>query len=154
MSCLENLPDLPKFMDYCCRRRHHFFEIKQCGKDGCEFCKPHRLSQEIFEQVKPFPDPEPGDDDHYKSFPQIYGRTTSEKFRPSFNDKPKKKRTLPFRGKLLHVRNADLKLESEECCMWRLVYAKRKFILFYFILLSFATRAGSPQQREPITVGL
>ena len=27
------------------------------------------------------------------------------------------------------------------------------FILFYFILFSFATRAGSPQQREPITVG-
>ena len=30
---------------------------------------------------------------------------------------------------------------------------KITFILFYFILLSFATRAGSPQQHVPIIVG-
>ena len=97
-----------------------------CGKDGCEICKPPRLSQEVFDQIKSFPEPE-RKDAHYKSS-QIYGGKTSEKFRPSLKDKPKKKRTLPFHGKLQHVRNADLMLECEECGMWRLVYAKRKLI--------------------------
>jgi hypothetical protein len=113
-------------MDHCCCRHHYFFEIKKCGKDGCDICKPVRLPQEVFQQIKPFPNPEPGADDHYKSFEQIYGKETTEKFRPSFQNKPKKKRTLPFHGKLQHVGNADLMLECEECGMWRLVYAKRK----------------------------
>ena len=108
---MEDLPDLSKFLDHCCRRRHYFFEIKKCGKDGCKICKPVRLPQEVIQQIKPFPDPGPGEDDHYKPFEQIYGRKTSEKFRPSFKDKPKKKRTLPFHEKLQHVRNADLMLD-------------------------------------------
>ena len=110
-------------MDHCCRRRHYFFEIKKCGKDGCEICKPTRLSQEIFEQIKPFPDQEPGDDDYYNFFLQIYERTTSEKFRPSFNDKPI---NTAISWKVAAC--ADLMLECEKCAMWRLVYAKQMLI--------------------------
>jgi hypothetical protein len=44
---------------------------------------------------------------------------------------------------------------------WRIKFASyidvpvicNNFILFYFILLDLPTRAGSPQQRKPITVG-
>ena len=37
---------------------------------------------------------------------------------------------------------------------WRMASVICPSIFFYFILLSFATRAGSPQQREPISVDL
>ena len=47
---------------------------------SCDICKPVRLPQEVFEQIKPFPDPEPGVDQHYKAFNDIYGTKTSEKY--------------------------------------------------------------------------
>ena len=67
-----------------------------------------RLDSQIFEQLKQFPDPTPGDDVHYLPFATIYGRATSEEHRPSKKKKSSKQRTLPFHGKL---QNADLKLE-------------------------------------------
>ena len=85
---------------------------------SCDICKPIHLPQ-VFEQLKPFPDPEPGVDQHYKAFNDICGTETSEKYWPS----SKKQGTLLFHDKIQHVRNADLMLECEECGMWRLVYA-------------------------------
>lgn len=83
----------------------------------------------MFEQLKSFPDTEPGLEEHYKSFSEIYGTETSKKHRPSLSKKPKKQQTLPFHGKVQHVRNVDLMLECEECGMWRLVYATHKLKL-------------------------
>ena len=81
---------------------------------------------EIFQQIKHFPDPAPGDDGHYLPFASIYGTETDEEHRPSKKLRPQKQGILPFHGKLQHVRNADLMLECEECGMWRLIYTKRK----------------------------
>ena len=123
-SCLQKLPSLARFISHCCREHHYFFEIKKCGITSCDICTAIRLPIEVFQQIKAFPDPEPGEDNHYKPFSQVYGTATSEKFRPSI--KQGRKKTLPFHGKLQHVRNVDMMLECGECGMWRLIYAKRK----------------------------
>jgi hypothetical protein len=70
------------------------------------------------------PDPIPGTDGRYLSFAEVYVSDTSEEHCPSA--KKPKQRTLPFHGKLQHVKNANLMIECEECGLWRLVYAIRK----------------------------
>ena len=123
-SAVLEKKSLSEFMAHCCSEKHYFFEIRKCGSSTCNICQPPRLDCQIFEQLKQFPDPTPGDDGHYLPFATIYGRATSEEHRPSKKKKSSKQRTLPFHGKLQHVRNADLMLECEECGMWRLIYAK------------------------------
>ncbi len=89
-------------------------------------CKPIRLSGVIFDSLKPFPDPMPGSDGHFMAFEEVYGTETTEKHRPSSVKKSSKHCSLPFHGKLQHVKNANLMIECEEYGMWRLVYALRK----------------------------
>ena len=125
-SDLDNVPILSRFLDHCTRQRHYFFEIKKCNQSTCGLCRAVRLPQEVFNQLKPFPDPMPGSDEHYLPFDDAYGSDTSEKHRPSVSKKSSKQRSLPFHGKLQHVKNANLMIECDECGMWRLVYSLRK----------------------------
>lgn len=124
-SDLSSFPPLSRYLDHC-TQRHYFFEIKKCGVHTCGVCKPIRLPREIFEQLKPFPDTMPGSDGHFMAFEDMYGSDTTEKHRPSSVKKSAKHRSLPFHGKLQHVKNANLMIECDECGMWRLVYALRK----------------------------
>ena len=125
-SDLKTVPSIEQFLEHCTHQRHYFFEVKKCGQGQCGVCKPIRLPREVFEQIKMFPDPMPGTDDHYLPFAEVYGSDTSEKHRPSAAKKAARQRTLPFHGKLQHVNNACMMVECEECEMWRLVYALRK----------------------------
>ena len=68
--------------------------------------------------IKPFPDPLPGSDGHYLSFSDVYGSQTSEEHRPTLRKKSSKQKTLPFHGKLQHVKNANITTECEECGNW------------------------------------
>ncbi len=68
----------------------------------------------------------PGSDGHFMAFEEVYDTETTEKHRPSSVKKSSKHCSLPFHGKLQHVKNANLMIECEECGMWRLVYALRK----------------------------
>ena len=79
-------------------------------------CTPPRLSEEIFKQLKPLPDPTPGIDNHYLSFSHVFGQNTSEEHRPSLNLK-KPKKTLPFSASIQHVKNVDMMMFCEECGM-------------------------------------
>ena len=65
----------------------------------------------------------------YLSFDTIYGKDTLEEHHPSLKKKLSKEKTLPFHGKLQHVRNANLMLECEECGMWWLIYVKTKLTI-------------------------
>ncbi|XP_065883057.1 uncharacterized protein [Dysidea avara] len=125
-SAVTENPILSQFFSHCCRERHYYFEIKKCGKDECHICRPVRLASSVFQNIHHFPDPVPADNDHYKSFSDIYGHNTTEEHRPSLKKRSSKEKTLPFHGKLQHVKNANLMLECEECGMWRLIYAKTK----------------------------
>jgi len=117
---------LSQLFSHCCRERHYYFEIKQCGKAECYIYKPVRLELSVFQTIHNFPGPTQAENDHYKSFSDIYGQTTTEEHHPSLKKRLSKKKTLPFYGKLRHVKNANLMLECEECGMWQLIYTKTK----------------------------
>ena len=125
-SDLKNVPSIATFLDHCTRQHHYFFEIKKCGENSCGVCKQIRLPREVFEKIKPFPDPMPGKDEHYLSLAELYGTDTTEEYRPSAMKKSSKQRSLPFQGKLQHVKNANMVVECDECGMWRLLYSLRK----------------------------
>ena len=116
---LESKKDLNTYLKHCCIQRHYSFQIKKCGSDTCNLCKPLRMSKEIFSKLHCLPDPVPGEDGHYKKFDEVFGTDTTESHRPSLSRTPKRKKTLPFVASLQHVRNVDLMLQCDECGMWR-----------------------------------
>ena len=70
-------------MDYCCRSRKYFFEIRKCGRSDCQICGPTVLSTDSFAALQSFPDPVPADGDHYKPFAEVYGTATTQQHCPS-----------------------------------------------------------------------
>jgi hypothetical protein len=67
----------------------HIFKVVDCV---CAFCasgiiKPIRMPADEFARVHVLPDPQPrtrqGEDLHYKTFEELYGTETTEKYRPS-----------------------------------------------------------------------
>ena len=117
---------LAAFLEHCCTRHHYCFQIKKCGSDSCDICKPVRLPKDTFAKIHLLPDPVPGEDGHYKCFDDFLGSETDESHRPSHKVKSKKKKTLPFSASLQHVKNVDLMLQCDECSMWRLLYSRHK----------------------------
>ena len=126
VSAKDLTPLLNQFFTHCCRQRHYFFDILKCGDPDCNICKPPRLPPDIFSKLGHLPDPIPGDDGHYQVFHTVFKTTTTEEHRPSQSGKKTKGKSLPFRASVQHVRNTEMMLQCEECCMWRLIYAKRK----------------------------
>ena len=114
------------FLQHCCVVRHYSFQIKKCGLDTCDICKPVRMSKEFFSKLCFLPDPVPGEENHFKSFEELYGVVTTEEHRPSLHKRPKRQKTLPFSASVQHVRNVDLMLQCDECGLWRLLYSKYK----------------------------
>lgn len=66
-----------------------------------------------------------GEDNHYKSFSEVFGTETTEEC-PSLKSKRKGKNSLPFSGCLQHVKNSNLVIQCSECDMWRLIFSKYK----------------------------
>ena len=123
---LKSCKELNAFMEHCCVRRRYVFSIKKCGKEGCRFCKPPRLPLDIFENLKVFPDPvKKTGSDRYEDFSDVYGKTTTEKDRPSLSQakKSKEKPKRPFRMTAETV--CDV-LVCGECLKPRCLYSKRK----------------------------
>jgi len=87
---------LVAFLEHCCIARHYSFQIKKCGLDTCDICKPVRMSKEFFSKLCFLPDPVPGEENHFKSFEELYGVVTAEEHRPSLHKRPKRQKTLPF----------------------------------------------------------
>ncbi len=129
-------PLLQKFFDHCCTARHYSFTIKKCGEPGCTICHPPRCSPEDFEQLHCLPDPEPGEDMHYKSFEELYGKETTENHRPSLkNTKSKKKdktkstrakHTMPFCPSAARAKNVGITVNCVECEKPRLLFSAKK----------------------------
>ena len=123
--------ELSAFMDHCCVRRRYFICIKKCGGQECQFCKPPRLPPDVFEKLNVFPDPiKKADSDSYEDFCDIFGKTTSEKDRPSLSQSRKKKSkenkpTKPFRMTCETVYGV---LICGDCLKPRCLYSKRKLI--------------------------
>ena len=127
VSAKDLTPQLNNFFTHFCRQRHYFFDIIKCGDPQCQVCKPPRLPLNCFSKLGHLLDPIPGIDGHYKSFEVVFKTPTTEEYHhPSCSGKKTKGKTLPFRASVQHVCNTEMMLQCEECCMWRLVYAKRK----------------------------
>jgi hypothetical protein len=125
--------DAVTFVQHCCEANHYSFDILKCGSSTCYLCKPIRLSEDVFKQLRHLPHPTPGDDGHYLPFSEVFGLTTSEEHRPSFKKKKEvqkksnhQKNSLPFYGSVQHVKNSQLMVQCDECSMWRLIFAKHK----------------------------
>lgn len=125
-ASLKELAGLATFLQHCCCSRHYCFSIKKCGDPVCTICKPVRMPKESFEKLHHLPDPVPGEDGHYTSFTELYGKFTSEEHRPSKQGRKGKQKTLPFSASVQHVKNVDVMVMCEECEMWRLLYSQHK----------------------------
>ena len=128
-SLTKNLPSkqgLVAFLKHCCTRRHYSFQIKKCGSDACDICKPINLPKEVFDSLIVLPDPVPCEDGHYKTLEELFGTETDRNHRPSLQKTPKRKKTLPFSASVQHIKNVDLMLQCDDCAMWRLLYSKFK----------------------------
>jgi hypothetical protein len=121
---LKSREKLSEFMEHCCVRRRYFFSIKKCGKGDCQFCKPPRLPQDVFERLSVFPDSvKKVGSDH------VFGKSTTEKDRPSLSGSAKKKSagkpSKPFRMTSETV--CDV-LVCGDCLKPRCLYSQRKLI--------------------------
>ena len=74
-SAITANASLSQFLSHCCRERHYYFEIKKCGNPDYSICRPVRLNSSFFQKVHHFPDPVPGDNDHYKSLMTFKDKT-------------------------------------------------------------------------------
>ncbi|GBC01659.1 hypothetical protein RclHR1_04280016 [Rhizophagus clarus] len=80
---VANKPKLQEFMEHCCQKCLYFFEIKKCGNNECNICRPIRSNPDVFKELKGLPDPIPGPDDHYMSFSEVYEKKITEEHCPS-----------------------------------------------------------------------
>ena len=114
-----------EFMSHCCHSSHYSFDILKCGVASCSLCRPVRLPMDTLKMLHHLPHPMPGKDDHYAPFTDVFGKPTTEEHHPSLKQKPKKN-SLPFSASAQHVKNTELMVQCDECCMWRLIYSKYK----------------------------
>src|SRR6266540_3540866 len=123
-------------MEHCCTSRHYFFSIKKCGESACTICRPPRCLPEDFEQLHHLPDPVPGEDLHYKSFEELYGKQTTEDHRPSLKNAKiktkgkmkitKAKHTMPFCPSAARAKNVGVTVNCIECEKPRLLFSAKK----------------------------
>ena len=109
-------------MSHCCQVQHYTYCIKKCGEDGCNICKPVRMTKDKFNSLRFLPDPIMGSDDHYLSFDKAYTTTlTSEMYHPSLWGKTVAK-PLSFSPSVQHALNTGITVQCEECGVW---YSRR-----------------------------
>ncbi|UZO09453.1 uncharacterized protein OCT59_029676 [Rhizophagus irregularis] len=122
---IKRRPHLQEFLDHYCTMRHYFFSIKKCGEPNCTICRPPRCPPEDFVQLHCLPDPVPGEDLHYKSFEELYGKQTTENYRPSLKNVKTKakgekkitkgKHTMPFCPSAACAKNVGVVVNCVEC---------------------------------------
>ncbi len=120
---------LEHFLQHCCVRRHYFFEIKKCGDQQCTTCGPTVLPSERFAELQAFPDPVIRQDDkeHFKSFGDCYGTTTTESDRPSLRQAGKKNAfSSEVRGVACRAECVRATVSCSECEKPRCVFAEHK----------------------------
>ena len=132
-------------MEHCCRKRLYFFEIKKCGNDECNICRPIRSNPDVFKELKGLPDPIPGPDDHYMSFSEVYEKKTTEEHCPSLqNRKPrnvpsnigkKGENGMDFSPTAQFGKNVRTVVKCVECNKPCVLYARHKISEEQFRLL-------------------
>ena len=70
--------------------------------------------------------PDPTNENHYKSFSDSYGTDTTKAFMPSRNITASKGHEIPFSPLVQHAKNTNLKIMCTECNKPQIIYAKKK----------------------------
>ena len=105
-----------------CKSRHYLFSVKKCSDINCQFHLPTRMDN--FETLEHLPDLIPNGE-HYEPFENVYGNETSEKHRPSLNEKIKKNKNIPFNPTKQTALNVGATIICEECRKSRLLHAAK-----------------------------
>uniref|UniRef100_U9TKM5 Uncharacterized protein n=1 Tax=Rhizophagus irregularis (strain DAOM 181602 / DAOM 197198 / MUCL 43194) TaxID=747089 RepID=U9TKM5_RHIID len=99
--------------------------IEDNSKKNCHICNPVRCDTETWLKIHNFPDPIPTlDGKKYKSFEELYGKETTEEYRPSLKEKKKSNENnneMGFRPSTL--------IQCGECDKWHVndvIYSKSK----------------------------
>ena len=116
-----NYKDLLTFLETHTRSRHYFFQIKKCNQEACKVCNSPRLDLTTFSTLNWLPDPEccAIDANKFLPFGSLYGKETTEKFRPSLKDKKEEDKGRDFSAS--KARNVII---CGECLKPRIVYAQ------------------------------
>ena len=125
MAAIEKRENFMEFYKSHCQRRHYFFSVKKCSDVNCTFHLPPRMDD--FENLHHLPDPVPKGE-HYESFEAMYGKETSEKYRPSLNEKAKKDKQIRFNPTKQTALCVSQTIVCEECGKPRLLHAAKKVV--------------------------
>ena len=101
------------------------FSINKYDDISCTVCLSPRLNNGVFSTLSHLPGPVPNGE-HYKSFDDIYGSTTSECHLPSLHEKEAKGHKIPFNPSAQTAKNTGILLICEECIKPRLTHSQRK----------------------------
>ena len=111
---LEKKEAYQEFLIHHCKVRHYMFSIKKCTRDSC-VCKPPRLPMEVFESLNHLPDPVPDDDDHYKAFDDLYGKSEmSKEYHPPLKQSEAKNSGMPFSPSAQSANNTSTVIQCHE----------------------------------------
>jgi hypothetical protein len=122
---LKNKKQFHDFLSSHCCIRHYLFCVKKCGRSSCKLCKPPRLPESIFENLAFIPDPEPENGDKYKTFDELYGKPTTEKYRPSLIQKNAgNTHGVPFSPTSQTAKNVSIVIYCSECDRPRVLHSK------------------------------
>ncbi|XP_065929132.1 uncharacterized protein [Magallana gigas] len=108
--------------------RHYSYQIKKCTEADCAYCtlNPPRLSQEMLKDLHFIPDPVLKEDGVFKSFEETYGTPTTDKDRPSLQEKvTTTERDKQLKNLLVATKVRDF-VVCCECGKRRVVYSSRK----------------------------
>ena len=106
--------------------RHYFISLMKCGQPSCSLCQPFTLPEEEAKMLHHFPDPMlQKNNNHYQAFCDVYGKSTTEKDRPSLNAGTARRSTEKpaFVLKAECVRRT---IDCTDCDLPRCVYSEKK----------------------------
>ncbi|CAC5399985.1 unnamed protein product [Mytilus coruscus] len=114
------------FMDQCTRNRAYFFCIKKCGDADCNICAPPRLPPDMFAKLHVLPDPFSGEDQHYKTFQEVYGTDTTEEHKPSSVTKTQTGHQIPCSPSAKTANTVQMTVTCVDCDKPRVIYSATK----------------------------
>ena len=93
-----------------------------------QICHQKHLDLSLFSQLKHLPFPEPMDEnkEKFKHFSKVFGKNTSEIYRPSAIEKENSKPRMPFSPSSLFAENTGMVIQCSKCGNWRAMYSKYK----------------------------
>jgi hypothetical protein len=107
---------------------HYMFSFLKCQNDSCTLCLTKHLDDHKFSNLHhlPFPMPMELNKEKFKHFQAVFGKPSTESFRPGALEKEKSKHRMPFSPSAQLAKNTGTVIQCTQCCKWRVLYSKYK----------------------------